>query len=129
MIELSDALKIHRILIEKFGGSDGVRDLDSLESALNRPFATFDQKDLYPTPAEKAAAILESILINHPFIDGNKRTGYVFMRLILLEHGLDIAAEMEEKYKMVISASIGEVRFEAISQWIQSRLKVTGEVG
>lgn len=82
MIELRDVLNIHNILIDKFGGSKGVRDQGSLESAINRPFATFDNQDLYPTPWDKAAAILESILINHPFVDGNKRTAYVLMRLI-----------------------------------------------
>ena len=72
MIELRDALNIHDILIDKFGGSRGVRDLGLLESALHRPFATFENQELYPSPIDKAAAVLESILINHPFIDGNK---------------------------------------------------------
>ena len=58
MIELQDVLNIHNILIDKFGGSKGVRDQGSLESAINRPFATFENDDLYPTPSDKAAAIL-----------------------------------------------------------------------
>lgn len=123
MMELKDVLNIHNILIDKFGGSKGIRDIGSLESAINRPFATFDNKDLYPNPSDKAAAILESILINHPFIDGNKRTAYVLMKLILLENGLDIVADQDDKYKMVISASTGEVRFDDIKNWIESRLK------
>lgn len=98
MIELRDILNIHNILIDKFGGSKGVRDQGSLESAINRPFATFNNQDLYPSPSEKAAAILESILINHPFVDGNKRTAYVFMRLILLDNGLDLVADQADKY-------------------------------
>ena len=127
MIELKDVLNIHNILIEKFGGSNGVRDYGSLESALNRPMATFDKKDLYPNPADKAAAILESILINHPFVDGNKRTAYVLMKLILFEYGLDIVAEQDDKYKMVISASTGDMRFDDIRNWIQARLKKKDE--
>jgi death on curing protein len=123
MIELRDVLNIHNILIDKFGGSKGIRDKGSLESAINRPFATFDNEDLYPTPSDKAAAILESILINHPFVDGNKRTAYVLMRLILLDHGLDIVADQEDKYKMVISASAGEIRFDDIKTWIRARLQ------
>ena len=123
MIELRDVLNIHNILIDKFGGSKGVRDQGSLESAINRPFATFDNQDLYPTPSDKAAAILESILINHPFIDGNKRTAYVLMRLILLDNDLDVVADQEDKYKMVISASTGDIRFDDIKKWIQTRLK------
>lgn len=128
MIELRDVLNIHNILIEKFGGSKGIRDQGSLESAINRPFATFDNQDLYPTPEEKSAAILESILINHPFIDGNKRTAYVLMRLILLDNGLDVAATQDDKYKMVISASKGEMRFDEIRNWIQERLEKKNEI-
>ena len=82
MIKLEDVLKIHKLLIDQFGGSHGVRDKSSLNSAINRPFATFDQQELYPEPMDKAAAILESIVTNHPFIDGNKRTGYVLARLL-----------------------------------------------
>lgn len=127
MIELRDALTIHDILIDKFGGSKGVRDPGSLESALHRPFATFDNQELYPTPTEKAAAVFESILINHPFIDGNKRTAYVLMRLILLEAGLDINASQDDKYHMVIAASTGELRFEQIKHWIQTRITQKNE--
>lgn len=79
-----DILNIHQILIEKFGGATGVRDNKALEAAINRPFATFDQQELYPTAVDKAASILESIVVNHPFQDGNKRTDYTLMRLTLL---------------------------------------------
>ena len=89
MITLEDVLKIHTILVEKFGGLQGIRDKEILDSAINRPYQTFDSKDLYPSPVDKAAAIIESVVKNHPFSDGNKRTGYVLMRLILLENGLD----------------------------------------
>jgi len=123
MIELNDVLNIHNLLIDKFGGSKGIRDIRALESAINRPFATFDHIDLYPNPAEKAAAVLESILINHPFIDGNKRIAYVMMRLVLLDYGLDILANQDEKYKMVISASKGDMRFDEIKTWIQTHLR------
>ena len=122
MIELKDVLNIHNILINRFGGSKGIRDRGSLEAAINRPFAIFDNQALYPTPAEKAAAVLESILINHPFLDGNKRTAYVLMKLILFDNGYDIDAEQDEKYKMVIAASSGEMRFEDIKEWINIRL-------
>jgi death on curing protein len=67
MIDISDVEKIHNLLIDKFGGSKGVRDRGALESAIARPFATFDNTDLYPSPTDKAAAILESIVTNHPF--------------------------------------------------------------
>jgi death-on-curing protein len=61
--------------------------------------------------------------MNHPFIDGNKRTSYVLMRLVLLDNDLDVRADQMEKFKMVISASRGEMRFDEIRNWIQIRLK------
>ena len=86
MIPVTEALRIHEILIERFGGIKGVRDLELLKSSLNRPLQTFDGKELYPTITEKAAALLESLIKNHPFHDGNKRIGYTMCRLILLEN-------------------------------------------
>jgi death on curing protein len=121
MISTEDVLKIHKLLIDQFGGSHGVRDKSSLDSAINRPFATFDQQELYPEPVDKAAAILESIVINHPFIDGNKRTGYVLARLLLLKSGLDIKTTQEDKYEMVIAVSRGEWKFEQIKDWLIER--------
>ena len=87
MIHIDIAIYLHNILINEFGGSKGIRDRNSLEAALNRPFATFDGQDLYPTVVEKAAAIFESIIINHPFIDGNKRTAYALLEYLLLNKG------------------------------------------
>ena len=78
MITLKEALVIHELAIKKFGGSYGIRDMNLLESAIQRPNATFDGIDLYPNPVSKAAGMIESIVKNHPFSDGNKRTGYIF---------------------------------------------------
>ncbi len=118
MIDLEDLLKIHEILINKFGGSQGIRDLNLLKSAASRPYQTFDQLNLYKSPIEKAAAIIESIIRNHPFIDGNKRTGYVIMRLILMDNGLDISANHKDKYEFVISIASGDLNYDQIKEWI-----------
>lgn len=91
MILLKDILNLHKLSIEEYGGSDGLRDTDLLESAIARPFQTFNGKDLYPSIFEKAAALGESIIINHPFIDGNKRTGTIAMIALLQENGLHFA--------------------------------------
>lgn len=123
MIDLKEVLSIHAILIERFGGIVGVRDQGALEAAIHRPFATFDHQDLYPSAVDKAAALFESIIINHPFLDGNKRTAYVLMRLLLMNNGRDIEATEDDKYAMVISASTGKLRFEDIRSWIQKRLR------
>ena len=123
MISTEDIIKIHKLLIDQFGGSHGVRDYNSLNSSINRPFATFDQQELYPEPIEKAAAILESIVTNHPFVGGNKRTGYVIARLLLLKSGFDIEATQEDKYEMVIAVSKGEWKYEQIKNWLTERCK------
>ncbi len=122
MISFQEVEIIHNLLIDKFGGSKGIRDSGLLESALARPFATFDNTELYPSPIEKAAAILESLAINHPFVDGNKRTAYTLMRLTLLENQLDIGASQEEKYDMVIKVTTGEYRIDEIKTWIENHL-------
>jgi len=118
MIDLKTAENVHNILIDKFGGSKGIRDIGSLEASLARPYATFDQKDLYPTSIDKAAALFESLIINHPFVDGNKRIAYVLVRLVLMADNLDIVASQNEKYAFVIAASKGEFRFEQIKEWL-----------
>ena len=119
MISEKEVLEIHSILIERFGGSNGIRDGELLDSALKRPYQTFDGIELYPTPIEKAAAILESIVKNHPFVDGNKRTGYVLARLLIMSEQLDIRAGQEQKYQLVISISKGELSFDQIKEWLE----------
>jgi death-on-curing protein len=122
MIDLETALYIHDKSLSEFSGGHGVRDEGALLAALSRPYMTFDQQDLYSTPAEKAAAIFESLIINHPFIDGNKRTAYVLLRSTLLLFNFDVLAFEEEKYVFTIAASTGTIRFDEIKAWIEEHL-------
>jgi len=121
MMTVQEVITIHQILIEKFGGATGIRDRGLLESSVLRPFSTFDSKELYPTTVEKAAAIAESIIKNHPFTDGNKRIGYTLMRLFLLNDGIDISATEDEKYSFIIQIAEGKLSFEEIKMWIKSK--------
>lgn len=123
MIDINDVLRLHSMLIERYGGSFGVRDEAMLESAINRPFMTFDSIDLYPTPLEKAAALIESIAKNHPFIDGNKRTAYYLSRKFLNQNGLDITTTENEKYDFVIAVASGTLDFEGIVEWLNHHTK------
>jgi len=118
MISVKEAEEIHKILIDNFGGSHGLRDLGSLESALARPFQSFENHELYPIVILKAAALLESLLMNHPFIDGNKRVGYTLLRLFLLSNGLDIDASQDDKYEFIISVTTGKKDFDGIAEWL-----------
>lgn len=123
IIDESKVEIIHDIQIERYGGANGIRDKGALESALNRPYLTFDSKELYPEPIDKAAAILENLITNHPFIDGNKRTAFVQLKLILMEHQTDIVEGENKKYTFVIEAASGELTFDQIKDWIASRVK------
>ena len=122
MIDIDEVRKIHSILISQFGGGEGIRDFRSLESALQTPFQTFDNQELNETPIEKAAALIEGILLNHPFVDGNKRTGYVIMRLYLMSNQMDLQASQDEKYEFVISIAEGKLKKSGIEKWIRNRI-------
>ncbi len=122
MIRVEQALKIHELQIKIYGGASGIRDKSLLEAALARPFATFDGKDLYPKPVDKAAAILESTLINHPFVDGNKRTGYVLMELILRVNGLRVILNLEDQYDFTIKVAEGNIKIEEIIIWLNKHV-------
>jgi death-on-curing protein len=119
MILVEDILQLHHYLIEDFGGSYGVRDLDLLKSAIARPFQTFDGKDLYPNTIEKAAALGESLIVNHPFIDGNKRIGLAAMYSLLLNHHIILTASSDDLYQFIISISKGHINFEQIVDWLK----------
>jgi death-on-curing protein len=119
MISLQEVVVIHSILIEKFGGIQGIRDMAALESAINRPNQTFEGKELYPTILEKVAALLESIIKNHPFNDGNKRIGYTISRLMLLDNNLDLRASQNDKYNFIIQIAENKVTYEHILEWLK----------
>jgi death-on-curing protein len=86
-------LFIHYRLVSETGGEHGVRDIGLLESAIARPTATFDGQELYTDIFDKAAALLESLVNNHPFIDGNKRTGIACTVLFLRQNGIPFSAK------------------------------------
>lgn len=119
MISIEGVIQLHEKLINKFGGAAGIRDMEALKSSLLRPYQTFNGSELYPTTLHKASALVESILINHPFIDGNKRLGYFLMRLILLQNKLDIKASEDDKYFFILGIAKGDIKFEEIYHWLE----------
>jgi death-on-curing protein len=127
MTSLEEALAIHSELIDATGGSHGLRDRGGLEAALARPFATFGGQDLYPDAVAKAAALLESLVKNHPFVDGNKRAGYTLSRLTLMTYDLDLKASDDEEYDMVIQVATGQLDVDGIRAWLATRVVPFGE--
>ena len=115
-----DVLILHELSIQSYGGSHGIRDIGLPEGAIARPFQTFGGEDLYPTVYDKAAALGESLIINHPFLDGNKRTGILAVAAFLLESGFEINSSEEELYNFTIDISTGKLKFDDIFLWLKN---------
>jgi death on curing protein len=123
MISLTEVLYLHEQSILDFGGSNGVRDQGLLESAIDRPNATFAGEELYPTLYLKAAAILESIVKNHPFVDGNKRTGWASCAALMRFSGFKFTLTEEEAYDFVIRVASSHLELEDIALFIELNSK------
>lgn len=126
-LSTQEVLYLHHQIIEETGGSHGVRDLALLESALGRPQATFDGQDLYPTPFLKAGALLHSLVNNHAFVDGNKRTGIAYANLFL-EDNLKVTIEctQEELVDFGLKVAQGLFKVEEIGQWLKENSQPIG---
>ena len=118
-LNLVEVLALHRQMIEQSKGAMGIRDLGSLESALAQPRMTFAGEDLYPTIVDKASALGFSIVMNHPFIDGNKRTGHATMETFLILNGLEINAYVDEQERVILALASGQLERDAFTKWLQ----------
>jgi death-on-curing protein len=122
-LTLSEVVELHRRILRMSGGRPGIRDLGALESALAQPRATFDLSDLYPTLIEKTAALGFSLVRNHPFVDGNKRTAHAAMEVYLLLNGSEIGAEVADQEALMIGLAEGRVPREQLIEWLRSRVR------
>lgn len=112
-------LAIHDQMVKRFGGSAGVRDLGLVESAVARPQATFDGQDLYESVFDKAAALLQSLLKNHPFVDGNKRTALTSAGVFLKTNGYVLINAHEEEVAFGVDVDNKHLSLEEISSWLK----------
>ena len=90
-VAVEDLVFIHSAAIARYGGASGIRDIGSLEAAAARPYASIGSQEMFPGPFAKAAALMESIIQRHPFVDGNKRTGMASAVYLLRRHGYRLA--------------------------------------
>ena len=120
-LTVGEVLQIHHQQIDNYGGAHGIRDKGPLESAVFRP-----QVGYYNTIAEEAAALMESLANNHPFLDGNKRVAFAAAHTFLLVNGCDLEARPLAAYEfMMQSISRGEFRFGPILEWINNHIRVS----
>lgn len=119
-LTIKQVISLHSSLIEATGGTDGVRDMGLLESALEAPFQTFGGKDLYPTLIQKAARLGHSLISNHPFVDGNKRIGIHTMLVFLAANGVEIECTQKELIDVGLSLADGTMNAEKLLIWLSS---------
>lgn len=122
-LTIPEVLFIHFQVIERFGGRHGVLNLGGLESAVARPQATIEGDDLYPSVLEKAAVLLHSLVLNHPFQDGNKRTAFTALGLFLHYNGMVLEGSSTDAEKFVVNVADTHVDVETIVDWLQSHAR------
>jgi death on curing protein len=121
-LTLDEVLELHRQVLAQSGGAAGVRDPGGLDSALAQPRMTFDGADLYPTLADKAAALGFSLIANHPFVDGNKRIGHAAMEVFLVLNGWQLSAAVDEQEQVILAVAAGRWRREEFTAWVRSHM-------
>lgn len=116
---LQEVLELHKILIERFGGATGVRDLGLLESALMRP-----QTGYYSTLSLEAAALLQSLCQNHAFVDGNKRVAFAVTAIFLRMNNYRLKVDADNGESFLIKSVIGDkISIEKIADWLEKHMK------
>jgi death-on-curing protein len=121
-LTLNEVLELHRRLIERYGGSEGIANLGALESALAQPRMTFGGEDLYPSIDEKAAALGYSLVMNHPFVDGNKRTGHAAMEVFLVLNGFEIDAPADEQQDVILRVAASTLERDKFIDWLRTHI-------
>ena len=121
--DLEQVVKLHSSLIAKTGGMDGIRDENLLDSALNSLFQTFDGNELYPDIFDKAAQLCYSLVENHPFADGNKRTGVHLTLLFLKLSGEKIEYTQSELIDFGLGIASGKMTKDSIKEWLLNHKK------
>lgn len=119
-LTLDEVLEIHRDQIARYGGSEGIRDIGLLNSAIAMPTATFANQFLHSDLFEMAAAYLFHLVQNHPFLDGNKRVGAAAANVFLFLNDIHFAPDENEYTKLVLAVAKGDVKKAAITEFLRS---------
>lgn len=123
-VTLEQILVIHQDQIERYGGTSGIRTLSLLESAVLRPQSTFNGKELYTDIFEKAASLMHSLIRNHPFMDGNKRTGIVAGCVFLEINGVSLRISQEQLVTIAISIATKKMGIESITKCLKEHIEI-----
>ena len=121
-LTLAEVIALHDRIISETGGGTGLRDLGALESALAQPRQTFGGEDLYASLPSKATALGFSLIMNHPFVDGNKRIGHAVMDAFLMLNGFEIQASVDDAEAEILAVAAGERKRDEFLSWIERRV-------
>lgn len=121
-LTLNEVLDLYSRIMEQSGGLVGIHNLGILESSIAQPRMTFSGEDLYPTIIEKASAFGFSIIKNHPFVDGNKRTAHAVMEIFLVLNGYEIKASVDEQEKILLQVISGELGRDGFTEWLRDHI-------
>jgi len=122
-LSLIEVISLHRQIISLSGSDAAIRDLGMLQSALAQPMMTFAGTDLYPDLVDKAAALGFSLIMNHPFVDGNKRIGHAAMETFLVLNGMEIDASTDEQEMIILSLAASQLSREEFVLWLRSHTR------
>jgi death-on-curing protein len=122
-LTVSEVIELYRQVMETSGGTVGILSIESLESAVAQPRATFGGNELYPTIIEKTAALGFSLVMNHAFVDGNKRIGHYAMETFLVINGYELDAPLDEQESIILQLASGRLGREAFTDWIREHTK------
>ena len=111
-------LALHQELIQAHGGDMGIRDEGLLDSALAAPFQTFGGQHLLPTVQQKAVRLGFGLIMNHPFVDGNKRIGTHVMLTVLAMNGIELEYTQKELYETILKVAAGKSSFDELLNWV-----------
>lgn len=118
-VEIDEVYLIHQAVIQRAGSRASVRDFSLLHSAVQRPQATYAGRDLYPNVFLKAAALLQSICLNHPFTDGNKRTAWLAAKRFLLLNGYHLNSKTQETVEFMVGVDNEKTEVSQIASWLR----------
>ena len=121
-LSLTEILELHRRVVRQSGGSQGIRDIGGVESAIAQPRQTFDGQDLYPSLAQKAAALGYSLIQNHPFVDGNKRIGHAAVEVTLVLNGYELSASVDEQERVILAVASSAMSRDEFTSWVERHM-------
>ena len=118
-----EIINLHTRILRETPGATGVRDLGALKSAVAQPRLTFGGEELYPTLFDKAPALCHSLVLNHPFVDANKRVGHAALETMLVLNGFELMAPIDDQEALFLNLASGAISRSELSRWIESHVK------